>query len=84
MKKIVLFSLFFVLSFLTQVSSLMAQCAMCRATVENNVSNGETSVAAGLNLGIIYLFTMPYLIVAIIGVLWYRYSKKKKVKIAIR
>jgi hypothetical protein len=62
----------------------MAQCAMCRATVENNVSNGETSVAAGLNLGIIYLFTMPYLIVAIIGVLWYRYSKKKKVKIAIR
>ncbi|MEP1954251.1 MAG: hypothetical protein ABJJ26_04895, partial [Algoriphagus sp.] len=39
-----------------------AQCAMCRASVENNVANGDTSVAAGLNLGIMYLFVMPYLI----------------------
>ncbi|PSL05499.1 hypothetical protein [Cecembia rubra] len=59
---------------------LLAQCAMCRATVENNVSNGETSIGAGLNAGILYLFAMPYLIAAIIGFLWYRAAKKRKTK----
>jgi len=52
-----------------------AQCAMCRATLENNVSNGEIGIAAGLNLGILYLFVMPYLVVGFIAVMWYRRSK---------
>ena len=58
-----------------------AQCAMCRASVENNVSNGETSIGAGLNNGILYLVVMPYLMAGIIGFLWYRASKKKKAKL---
>ncbi len=64
--------------------SAHAQCAMCRASVENNVSNGETTIGAGLNNGILYLFVMPYLIAAVIGFLWYRTAKKKKAKLAIR
>jgi hypothetical protein len=61
-----------------------AQCAMCRASVENNVSNGDTSIGAGLNSGILYLFVMPYLLAAIIGYLWYRSAKKRKTKLSIR
>lgn len=61
-----------------------AQCAMCRASVENNVSNGDTSIGAGLNSGILYLFLMPYLIAGVIGFLWYRAAKKKRAKLAIR
>jgi len=61
-----------------------AQCAMCRASVENNVSNGETSIGAGLNNGILYLVVMPYLMAGIIGYLWYRASKKKKAKLQSR
>ncbi len=61
-----------------------AQCAMCRASVENNVSNGDTSIGAGLNNGILYLFVMPYLIALVIGVMWYRAAKKKKAKLAMR
>ncbi len=61
-----------------------AQCAMCRASVENNVSNGETSIGAGLNTGIIYLFIMPYLLAAVIGFFWYRAAKKRKAKLALR
>lgn len=53
----------------------MAQCAMCRATLENNVSNGNIGIAAGINIGILYLFFAPYLAVAVIGYLWYRTSK---------
>ena len=61
-----------------------AQCAMCRASVENNVSNGDTSIGAGLNNGILYLFVMPYLIALVIGILWYRAAKKRKSKLVIR
>jgi hypothetical protein len=56
-------------------SESWAQCAMCRATLENNVSNGDTGIAAGINFGILYLFFMPYLAIAVIAYFWYRTSK---------
>ncbi len=52
-----------------------AQCAMCRATLENNVSTGDIGIGAGINFGILYLFVMPYLAAMVIGVLWYKKSK---------
>ena len=63
--------------FLALSPDLMAQCAMCRGTVESTVSNGRSGVASNLNLGIMYLFAAPYLIVATIGYLWYRNSKRE-------
>jgi hypothetical protein len=72
-----------VLFFGLQISSF-AQCAMCRASVENNVSNGDTSIGAGLNSGILYLFVMPYLMAAVIGYFWYKSAKKKKSKLSLR
>lgn len=62
-----------------------AQCAMCRATVENNVSSGESSIGAGLNKGILFLLATPYTIFCVIAYLWYRNSRKeyeKRLKIA--
>lgn len=53
-----------------------AQCAMCRASLENNVSNGNIGIAAGINFGIMYLFAAPYLVIALIAFFWYRTSKK--------
>lgn len=70
-------------SFFIRVGAF-AQCSMCRASVENNVSNGDTSIGAGLNSGILYLVVMPYLMAGIIGYLWYRASKKKKAKLQSR
>lgn len=70
--------------FFGQQITTWAQCAMCRASVENNVSNGDTSIGAGLNNGILYLFVMPYLMAAIIGFFWYRSAKKKKAKLSLR
>lgn len=52
-----------------------AQCAMCRASLENNVSNGNIGIAAGINFGILYLFVAPYLVIALIAYFWYRTSK---------
>jgi len=52
-----------------------AQCAMCRTQVVNNVSAGDTSLAAGLNFGILYLFFTPYILIAVIVFLWFKYAK---------
>ena len=68
-----------IITFLLWVSlDLMAQCAMCRATLENNVSNGQAGIAAGINFGILYLFIMPYLIVVVLGLLWYKKSRRNQ------
>jgi len=74
LRTIVLFTIALTFSFYDS----MAQCAMCRVTIENNVSNGDPGIAAGLNTGILYLFAMPYLLIAAIGILWYRHAKRKK------
>ena len=60
---------------MTSASAAVAQCAMCRTQLENNFSNGEAGIAAGINTGILYLLSIPYLAVAIIGYFWYRSSK---------
>lgn len=71
--------LLLVLFFLSAKVVAIAQCAMCRATLETNVSNGEQAgLAAKLNYGILYLFAAPYTIIIVVGYLWYRTSSKNK------
>ncbi|MCU0339767.1 MAG: hypothetical protein MUE30_07770 [Spirosomaceae bacterium] len=72
MKKI---GLILVFSILTMGVSV-AQCAMCKGAVQTNMSTGRNVIGNGINEGIAYLFAFPYLIVGIIGYLWYRTSKK--------
>ncbi len=60
-----------------------AQCAMCRTQVKNNVSNGETTLAEGLNNGIMFLFFTPYIVVFIIIVLWFKFSKVNEGKVTL-
>ena len=62
---------------LTQIDAV-AQCAMCRTTVESTISNGRSNIASGLNTGILYLLAAPYLIVAAIAFLWFRQSKQEQ------
>lgn len=50
---------------------LVAQCPMCRMAAESNLDNGGTE-GRGLNTGILYLFSMPYLIAGVLGFIWWR------------
>ncbi len=59
---------------LSSVSS-WAQCAMCRTQLENNVSSGDIGIAAGLNTGILYLLSLPYLAILVLGYVWFRNSR---------
>jgi len=72
--------LFLLLAWIFLPQDLMAQCAMCRASVENNVSNGDIGIAAGLNTGILYLFVAPYLVIGTVAFFWYRNSKKNRAR----
>jgi len=67
-----------VLCWICNVSITLAQCAMCRGSVESNMSTGRNVIGNGLNAGILYLFVFPYLAVAIVGYLWYRNSTKQR------
>lgn len=66
-----------VFALISVAPDLMAQCAMCRGTVESTVSNGRSIVASDLNIGILYLLIIPYLLVASIAYMWYRNSKRE-------
>ena len=73
---------FTLLLLITSSERILAQCAMCRSTIENNYSNGDPGIAAGINTGILYLLSMPYLAVIIIGYLWYKSSKNASKKLS--
>jgi hypothetical protein len=61
------------------INSASGQCAMCKATLENNISNGNIGIAAGINFGILYLFVAPYLAIATLAYFWYRTSKRNEI-----
>jgi heme/copper-type cytochrome/quinol oxidase subunit 2 len=51
-----------------------AQCAMCKAVVEN----GGKEMAEGINSGITYLMLFPYLLVGLLAYVLFRYKKRAK------
>lgn len=58
--------------------SASAQCALCRSSVEANRSDDKlTKFGSGLNKGILFLMTVPYVLIGTVGFLWYRSSRKK-------
>ncbi|NVJ88018.1 MAG: hypothetical protein HWD82_01055 [Flavobacteriaceae bacterium] len=59
---------------LLTTNSAIAQCAMCKAVVEN----GDVDMAEGVNNGITYLMVFPYLLVGALLYTIYRYKKKLK------
>jgi len=61
-----------VLLFIILNLDLKSQCSMCRAVIET--SSGP-SLAQGLNNGILYLMSMPYIFLIISCFLYYTYKK---------
>lgn len=54
----------------------IAQCPMCRAAAETNLAQGGTE-GKGLNKGILYMLSLPYLLIATIGYLWWKNKKEE-------
>jgi hypothetical protein len=69
------FILFFSLVLIVGIQDANAQCAMCRAVLENNADN---SVAEGINDGIVYLMIFPYVLMGGLGYYIYKTNQKNK------
>ncbi len=68
--------LVFVLFLITTLDGY-SQCAMCRATVGSNLSEGRGVIGTGINFGILYMLATPYLLIAGLIFMWYRTGKKE-------
>jgi len=81
-KALVIFILFISVFAGTASNTASAQCAMCTINAEQGVKNGNTQ-AKGINSGVIYLMVIPYILIAGLGVLWYkRYRKQRSTPIS--
>lgn len=69
LKKVALF-----IGFLFCMNAVNAQCAMCKAVVEN----GNVDMAEGVNNGITYLMIFPYLLIGLLLFAIYRYKRQLK------
>jgi hypothetical protein len=83
MKKKVIFILFLLVFTFAVRPSVNAQCAMCSINAEQGVKNGNT-VSAGLNTGVLYLLSIPYLMAIIVGVVWYKKYRKKNIHLNMK
>ncbi|MCR6640792.1 MAG: hypothetical protein NVV82_17810 [Sporocytophaga sp.] len=79
MKKVIFVLILVFVVMMAGSSDLLAQCAMCKATVTDNVESGQ-GIGQGLNKGILYLMSVPYIIGSFIAFFWYKSSKKDSEK----
>lgn len=75
MKKQLLFLLLIV--FLLPSIDVLAQCPMCKTALSSARDNGS-NVGSSLNNGILYLLALPYTLVTVFGIIWYRNLKLRK------
>lgn len=53
--------LFFLFLFISHLNGISQGCSTCRAQIINS-SNNDFTVGNGLNIGILFLMTIPYII----------------------
>jgi len=58
-----------------------AQCAMCKGAAEAALKQGGGD-PVGLNNGILYMLSIPYLLVGTIGYWWWRNRRQEREQVA--
>ena len=71
-KRIIAFSALALVFLLFRAPVILGQCAMCRAVAESATDEYGNSVSAGINTGILYIMFIPYLLLAVVGWVFYR------------
>lgn len=77
MKKLI-FGLVFALLSLASLAPAQAQCVMCKSQVEAARAERDDFDPAGLNRGIVYMMTVPYILMGAVGFFWYRRTHPKR------
>lgn len=74
MRRYLMLLVFIIILTMIFQADLDAQCPMCKLSAESNLRDGG-SAGKGLNAGILYMLSLPYLIVSGLGYLWYKNRK---------
>jgi hypothetical protein len=74
MKKFI--SFIAIVCFLSFSIDATAQCAMCRASAESSIKKNESKTGRGLNKGILYLMSVPYLLGGVATFIYFKHRKK--------
>ncbi len=62
---------------MVSVTISSAQCSMCRRVAETNMESGKKQ-GAGLNTGILYLMSIPYVMGGVAGYIWWKNRQKSE------
>jgi len=57
--------------------SVAAQCPMCKTALESGRNKTKNTVGNGINSGILFLLTAPYVMIGAVGFVWYKNRMKK-------
>lgn len=52
-----------------------AQCATCKAAAETSLENGESSIANGINVGVLYMLSILFIIFGLFVFLMWKHRK---------
>lgn len=83
MKKLIVTSVLTLLMNAVAVLSPLAaqaQCVMCKSQVEAARQERDDYNVSGLNTGILYMMTVPYLLIGAVGYFWYRRTHPRAAK----
>ncbi len=58
--------------FVISIGHSIAQCGMCKAVAENSLDDNGYGTAAGLNNGIVFLMGIPYVLLAILILVFFK------------
>lgn len=70
-KYFVMFGLL-VLAFVMTTTDVDAQCAMCRAVAEDSIEENGYGMAMGLNGGILFIMSIPYVLLTVGFLVFFR------------
>lgn len=77
MKKLIFGLLLTFIAFTTLLPA-QAQCVMCKSQIEAARQERDDYDVDGLNKGIVYMMTVPYILMGAVGFFWYRRTHPKR------
>ena len=77
MKELKKIKIFLIASGLFTELKIKSQCAMCKAVVESNLESGD-DIGSGLNDGILYLMSAPYVVVILFAIFYFLQKRNQK------
>ncbi|MDX2250569.1 MAG: hypothetical protein SF052_27555 [Bacteroidia bacterium] len=63
---------------LLNAAEVFAQCAQCKAAAGSRDAAGNLIIGGGINAGVLYLLSLPFLLILIVGGVFYWRSRKMR------